>query len=43
VGLPVVRDWFVIHRKDKRLSPIAAAFRSFVLENGSRIIAKAAS
>jgi DNA-binding transcriptional LysR family regulator len=43
VGLPVVRDWFVIHRKDKRLSPIAAAFRSFVLENGSRIIAKAVS
>lgn len=43
VGLPVVRDWFVIHRKDKRLSPIAAAFRRFVLENGSRIIAKAVS
>ena len=28
-GLPVVRDWFVIHLRDKKLSPIAQAFRSF--------------
>lgn len=38
VGLPLIRDWFVIHLRDKRLSPIAAAFRSFLLEHGSKII-----
>lgn len=37
-GLPLVRDWFVIHLRDKRLSPIAAAFRSFLLERGAGII-----
>ncbi len=42
-GLPVMRDWYVIYRKDKRLSPIAEAFRGFVLENGSKIIAQAVS
>ncbi len=40
-GLPVMRDWYVIYRKDKRLSPIADAFRGFVLENGSRIVDRA--
>lgn len=37
-GLPLIRDWFVIHRQDKRLSPITAAFRAFLLEHGSKII-----
>lgn len=41
VGTPVMRDWFVIHLKTKRLAPIAAAFREFLLESGSRIIAQA--
>jgi DNA-binding transcriptional LysR family regulator len=39
-GLPLIRDWFVIHRQDKRLSPIAAAFRGFLLEHGAAIIEK---
>jgi len=38
VGLPIVRDWFVIHLREKRLWPIAAAFRSFLLEHGAQII-----
>jgi LysR family transcriptional regulator, low CO2-responsive transcriptional regulator len=33
-GLPVVRHWNVVHRKDKRLAPAALAFKGFVLENG---------
>jgi len=41
VGLPLVRDWYVIHLHDKRLSPIAAAFRAFLLEHGGRIIQNA--
>lgn len=41
VGLPLVRDWFVIHLREKRLSPIAAAFRGFLLERGAAIIEQA--
>ena len=40
-GLPLVRDWFVIHLRDKKLSPIAAAFRTFLLEHGGSIMHKA--
>ena len=40
-GLPIVRDWYVIHLREKRLSPIAAAFRSFLLSHAGRIIHKA--
>ena len=38
VGLPVVRDWYVIHQRERILSPIAAAFRGYLLENGGRVI-----
>jgi DNA-binding transcriptional LysR family regulator len=41
VGLPIVRDWYVIHLREKRLSPIAAAFRGFLLERGAAIIKQA--
>jgi DNA-binding transcriptional LysR family regulator len=37
-GLPIVRDWYVIHLREKILSPIAAAFRAYLLENGARVI-----
>ena len=40
VGLPIVRDWYVIHLRDKVLAPIPAAFRAFLLEHGARIIQK---
>jgi LysR family transcriptional regulator, low CO2-responsive transcriptional regulator len=33
-GLPVMRQWNVVHRVDKRLSPAAEAFKAFVLEHG---------
>lgn len=38
VGLPIVRDWYVIHLREKILPPIAAAFRGYLLENGGRVI-----
>ena len=38
LGLPIVRDWFVIRLREKNLSPIATAFCGFLLENGARII-----
>ncbi|HEY6097851.1 MAG TPA: LysR substrate-binding domain-containing protein, partial [Anaeromyxobacter sp.] len=33
-GLPVIRQWNVVHRRDKRLSPASQAFQAFVLEHG---------
>ena len=30
-GTPVVRQWYLVHRSDKRLSPVALAFRAFML------------
>lgn len=41
VGLPIIRDWYVIHLRDKQLAPIPAAFRTFLLENGARILCQA--
>jgi DNA-binding transcriptional LysR family regulator len=40
-GLPLLRDWYVIHLRDKRLSPITVAFRTFLLQRGGQIIARA--
>jgi DNA-binding transcriptional LysR family regulator len=33
-GLPVMRSWNVVHLRGKRLSPAAAAFKEFVLDEG---------
>jgi DNA-binding transcriptional LysR family regulator len=33
-GLPLLRQWYVLHRSEKRLSAAAEAFRAFVLEHG---------
>jgi DNA-binding transcriptional LysR family regulator len=41
VGLPIVREWHVIHREDKRLSPAATAFRDFLKVEGAALIARA--
>ncbi len=41
VGLPIVRDWYVIHLAAKRLSPIASAFREFLLSKASVLIEEA--
>jgi len=40
-GLPVMRDWFVVHLKNKRLSPVAAAFRGDLLAHGAAAIERA--
>ena len=28
---PILRHWYVVERKGKRLSPVAEAFKSFVI------------
>lgn len=40
-GLPIVRQWYVIHLGSKRLSPIAAAFRTFLVERAAGIMERA--
>ncbi|MDA8109559.1 MAG: LysR family transcriptional regulator [Betaproteobacteria bacterium] len=40
-GTPVMREWFVIHRERKRLSPAAAAFKAYLLERGAELIERA--
>jgi DNA-binding transcriptional LysR family regulator len=40
-GTPVMREWYVIHRERKRLSPVAAAFKTFLVERGARAIEQA--
>lgn len=37
-GTPVMREWYVIHRERKRLSPAALAFKEFLLERGAALI-----
>jgi DNA-binding transcriptional LysR family regulator len=38
VGTPVIREWFVIQRTGKKLSPIAEAFREFLIARGAKVI-----
>ena len=37
-GFPVMRQWYVVHRRDRRLPPITGAFRDFVVREGARLI-----
>jgi DNA-binding transcriptional LysR family regulator len=38
VGTPVVRRWYLVHRKEKRLSPAALAFRAFMLAEAASFV-----
>jgi DNA-binding transcriptional LysR family regulator len=40
-GLPLRRQWYVVHRQEKRLSRAAAAFKGFLLASAEEILAKA--
>jgi len=33
-GFPIMRHWYVVHRRGKRLSPVAQAFKDYVLKEG---------
>ena len=35
---PIVRHWYVMHRKGKRLSTVAAAFKQFLLEEANALL-----
>ena len=36
---PLMLDWYVVHRNDKRLPPVARAFKEFLLRDGAGLIA----
>ena len=38
-GFPLMLDWYVVHRNDKRLPPVARAFKAFLLSEGAGLIA----
>lgn len=40
---PIMRHWYVVHRKGKRLSAAADAFKSFVLKEAPRLLPAAVS
>jgi len=35
---PIMRHWYLVHRKNKRLSPAATAFKEFVLTEGKDLM-----
>jgi len=37
-GFPLMLNWYVVHRKNKRLPPVAQAFQSFLMSNGAALI-----
>jgi DNA-binding transcriptional LysR family regulator len=37
-GLPLMLDWYLVHRAKKRLPPVASAFRRFLVTEGAALI-----
>ncbi len=37
-GFPMLLNWYVVHRKNKRLPPVASAFKKFLMEEGAKLI-----
>lgn len=38
VEFPILRYWYIVHRSGKRLSPVAVAFKEFLLKEASGLI-----
>ncbi|RJF96675.1 LysR family transcriptional regulator [Noviherbaspirillum cavernae] len=39
-GLPLMLNWYLVHRKNKRLPPVALAFKDFLKSDGAALIAQ---
>jgi DNA-binding transcriptional LysR family regulator len=37
-GFPLMLNWYVVHRENKRLPPVALAFKRFLIEDGAALI-----
>jgi molybdate transport repressor ModE-like protein len=42
-GFPLIRQWYIVHRNDKRLSAAAQAFRALLLDNNQKSEAEMAA
>lgn len=40
-GFPLMLNWYVVHRRTKRLPPVAQAFKNFLLADGAALIEQA--
>ncbi|NML45294.1 LysR family transcriptional regulator [Ramlibacter sp. G-1-2-2] len=40
-GFPLMLNWYVVHRRTKRLPPVAQAFKAFLLKDGAKLIEQA--
>ena len=40
-GFPLMLHWYVVHRRTKRLPPVAQAFKGFLLADGARLVTRA--
>ena len=39
-GFPLLLNWYVVHRRNKRLPPVALAFKRFLRDDGAALIEK---
>ena len=39
---PIIRHWYVMHRKGKRLTAVAEAFKAFLLNEANNLLHPAA-
>jgi len=39
-GFPLMLSWYVVHRRNKRLPPVAQAFKDFLLSDGAALISQ---
>ena len=37
-GFPLMLNWYIVHRKEKRLPPVADAFKQFLIADGAALI-----
>ncbi|MDX1253144.1 MAG: LysR family transcriptional regulator [Gammaproteobacteria bacterium] len=37
-SFPIIRHWYLVHQRDKRLSPIAQAFKDFILDEAKSLL-----
>ena len=37
-GFPLMLNWYVVHRREKRLPPVAEAFKQFLTVDGATLI-----
>jgi len=38
LDFPIMRHWFLVHRRGKRLSPVAQAFHDFILTDAKKLV-----